>query len=171
MPPLKGIERGITGQLLCQLEELGHGDRITIVDASYSIPRGAERGEFHGDSSAKALRGILDLVPIDTVDDWDGMPNEDSDRRVLAMLNDQGKQPAAYARFKEARLGFPVPLVLIGATRKGQRDGSPYRHPDGAQYRGFYATMLDPHINTLFVRTRDRLASACASFMVGHSQE
>src|SRR5579872_5506316 len=65
MPPLKGIDRLIDGDLLKALEETGHGQQIVIVDPSYAIPHNSQRANYHGDSSARALRSILDLVPVD----------------------------------------------------------------------------------------------------------
>ncbi|HTE58324.1 MAG TPA: RbsD/FucU domain-containing protein [Verrucomicrobiae bacterium] len=141
MPPLNGIDRGINGNLLKALEEIGHGAQIAVVDASYDIPPAAEVADYQGDSSARALKGILDLVPLD---DANGYPN------VSVMVPHFPQEPGtALEAFEEALTVEP------GLT--GQRD--------------FYTLANNPEKHTLFVRTRDEKAFACALFVVGHSQE
>ncbi len=36
---------------------------------------------------------------------------------------------------------------------------------------GFYSIANDEAVDTLYIRTRDTMAYACATFIVGHSQE
>jgi len=166
MPPLKGIDRGINGDMLKALEETGHGDRIVVVDASYSIPYGAHKVDYQGDSSVRALLGILDLVPVDeTKDGGIGVPNPAL--AITTMMPDlPSRTSPALKEFQEA---FPLGdqgRVLVGITRFGDEDSK------GEQgRRGFYDLANDPEKRTLFVRTRDQKAYACALFVVGHSQE
>lgn len=162
MPPLIGIDRGIDGEMLKALEEIGHGAQIVVVDASYDIPEGAQTVSYHGDSSARALTGILKLVPVDENDVWTLTGKKVG--KVVAMLPDPPEtECAALAELREA---FPLGNgpVLVGATRFGQE------HEKGVTKRGFYAAANDPEKHTLFVRTRDEKAYACAMFAVGHSQ-
>ena len=150
MPPLNGIERGINGSLLKALEELGHGDRIVVVDPSYSIPENANRLDFQGDSSARALRGILELVPIDST--------------ITIMAPDPpAKGCEATIRFREATktLSPEPPFYEIPRLSESAEDGT----------AGFYELVNELEYPTLFVRTRDKLAYACATFIVGHSQD
>ncbi|HUD06720.1 MAG TPA: RbsD/FucU domain-containing protein [Candidatus Saccharimonadales bacterium] len=150
MPPLKGIDRGINGVLLKALEETGHGDHIAIVDPSYSIPEGARIVDYQGNSSARALKGILALVPIE------------DESHVLLMMPDTGQHPhEAVSEFEEA-LGDEYETDWL--TRYGKDN------PSGV---GFYDLVNNPverAQNTLFVRTRDEKAFACAMIVVGNSQ-
>ena len=166
MPPLKGIDRGINGDMLKALEETGHGDQIVVVDASYSIPDGAHKVDYQGDSSVRALLGILSLVPVDEVTEGGfGVPNPA--RMIAVMMPDLPvKTSPALKEFQEA---FPLGdqgRVLVGITRFGDESS---KGPLGKA--GFYKTANDSERRTLFVRTRDEKACACALFVVGHSQE
>ena len=140
MPPLKGIDRAIDGDLLRALEMSGHGDRIAIVDPSYAIPEGANVFNYHGDSSAEALTGILSLINSEDVllmrpDVGDG--NHNAQEAFLESAEAQGVKTVSYTK------------------------GS------------FYDRVNDPEkrARTLYVRTRDEKACACATFIIGHSQE
>ena len=149
MPPLIGIDRGIDGKMLKALEETGHGDQIVVVDASYSIPRGAQVVDYHGDSSPRALNGILDLVPVEETENAKIMSSDD---------------------------GAPGSLVLPEFESAFQDHGVPsehrFRNTDrlGTAFYDLANTSLEDH-PTLFVRTRDDRAYACAMFVVGHSQK
>ncbi|HUD06827.1 MAG TPA: RbsD/FucU domain-containing protein [Candidatus Saccharimonadales bacterium] len=150
MPPLKGIDRGINGSLLKALEETGHGDHIAIVDPSYSIPEGSRVIDYQGNSSARALKGILALVPI-----------EEESHVLLMMPDTEQHSHEAVTEFEEALGGVRETDWL---TRYGKDN------PSGI---GFYDLVNNPSNetqNTLFVRTRDEKAFACAMLVVGHSQ-
>lgn len=162
MPPLKGIDRGINGDMLKALEEIGHGAQIAIVDASYDIPIGAQVVNYQGDSSATALRGILDLVPVDEPANDIGKVKS----KVVAMLPDPPNKEIdseAFMAFAEVLPTGTMP-ILAGTTRFGGEESA------GDANKGFYAAANDPEKHTLFVRTRDEKAYACAMFVVGHSQ-
>ena len=166
MPPLKGIDRGINGDMLKALEETGHGDQIVVVDASYSIPNSAHKVDYQGDSSVRALLGILDLVPVDeTTEGGFGVPTPAL--MIAAMMPDlPTKTSPALEEFQEA---FPLGdqgRVLVGITRLGDEASK-----GELGKAGFYKVANDPEKRTLFVRTRDQKAYACALFVVGHSQE
>lgn len=146
MPPLKGIDRGLDGKALCALEQLGHGDQVVIVDPSYSIPRSAEVIDYHSNSSASALSGILSLVPHE---------KDESGYDIACMSHDIGGTICTATNAFED-VANKLELEMGYQTRKGEG--------------GFYSTVNDPGKNTLFVRTRDEQAFACAKFIVGHSQ-
>jgi len=155
MPPLKGIDRGLNGQVLKALEESGHGDQIVIVDPSYAIPEGARVVDYQGDSSAQALKGILKLVPFE---ESKHIPEFD----VLAMAPDPPANTCdALNEFRKVavELGFD-----LDATPRLDKDA-------GELLPGFYTEANSPERSTIFFRTRDIKAYACAMFIVGHSQE
>src|SRR3990167_10107099 len=149
MPPMKGIDRGLNGDALKALEEAGHGQRIAVVDPSYAIPEGARVVPYQGESSATALRGILSLIPLE------------KDRRsydVVAMAADENVDDcAASDEFERV------------AEELGLEIGFNPRHDTSQTMPGFYAEVNHPE--TLFFRTRDEKAYACATFIVGHSQD
>lgn len=153
MPPLKGIDRGINGELLKALEESGHRDRIVVVDPSYPIPYEARVYDYGGDSSARALAGVLALVP------WEGV--------VTYMEPDpepgQGRESVEAFEYETSHLeqdGEPIALNGLYGRSELNEDGT-----------GFYDIANDiEEWPTIFVRTRDDRAFACATFIVGHSQ-
>ncbi len=151
MPPLKGIDRGIDGKMLKALEETGHGDQIAVVDASYSIPKGADIVDYHGDSSARALNGILDLVPVDETE-------------VAVVMSADPGTPGSLAG----------PELEGAFEDHGVESGFHFRNQDNDSLgKAFYdlANASPDERPTLFVRTRDERAYACALFVVGHSQQ
>jgi L-fucose mutarotase/ribose pyranase (RbsD/FucU family) len=151
MPPLKGIDPGLNGEALKALEESGHGDQIVIVDPSYSIPEGATVIDYQGKSSASALRGILALVPHENNGAFD----------IVCMRADEGTAEAERDFGEVARsMG-----LLLGHQRRMADPLDPVVDP------GFYANANSPEKRTIFFRTRDTKAYACARFTVGHSQE
>lgn len=159
MPPLKGIDRGLDGKVLKILEESGHGEQVVIVDPSYAIPEGARVVDYHGDSSAQALRGILALVPSEATKQGFDVVSMDADP------DDSSLSPNALNAFKEVvaslglRLGYEPRLPSW-----------PVETSTDETEAGFYANANDPE-KSIFVRTRDPRAYACARFIVGHSQE
>lgn len=155
MPPLKGIDRGIDGKMLWALEELGHGNQVVVVDPSYPIPRGSKVVDYHGHSSAMALKGILDLVPHESMDGDEGSTD------VVAMDTDDGAPTAVSDEFDDIAEQLGIDLTYEPRNPVDDLGGS----------KGFYVEASDPSKDTLFVRTRDDLAYACARFIVGHSQE
>lgn len=167
MPPLRGIERGIDGDMLKALEELGHGQRLAIVDPSYAIPDGNSVIKYAGDSSANALKGILDLVDVDVTSH---IGTEEKLVIVSIMEPDTGDR-RANATFSE--LEIIVMNRAIGSQVRSaysmKRLGDP---ASGSAWGslGFYAIVNNPETNTVFVRTRDPRPFACASFIVGHAQ-
>jgi len=154
MPPLKGIDRGLNGEALKALEESGHGRRIAVVDASYNIPRWSQAIDYNGKTSVEALVGILKLVP------HEGnilLMKPDSD------VTEYGDGPfcdIAATEVDEA-LGYPKQFGILRLDTIENDEEVP----------GFYSTANDESVDTLFIRTRDTMAFACATFVVGHSQE
>ena len=154
MPPLKGIDRGLTGRALKALEESGHGRRLAIVDASYNIPRWAQVIDYRGETSTEALKGILRLIPVegnlgimvpDTTDSSGGIQGE------RGPFVDEAVEEAA--------------KVLEGRTvdflDRFDRDSGKL---------GFYSVANNPAEDTLYIRTPDRLPYACATMLIGHMQ-
>lgn len=161
MPPLKGIDRGLNGEALKALEESGQGRRIAIVDASYNIPRWAQVVDYAGKTSLEALVGILKLVP------WEGS--------ILLMLPDEGTEPSQWGKngpycdvaVTELDNEFDYPEAH-GISRL---DGPTINSVTEKKLPGFYSIANDESVDTLFVRTRDEMPYACATFIVGHAQE
>lgn len=153
MPPLKGIDRALNGNALKVLEEMGHGQQIVIVDPSYEIPADPERliVDYQGNSSAGALRGIVQLVPIEKMD---GKVD------VVVMKPDP---PAETSKATKAFEAVAQDLDLVLAHQ--------IRTDDSIFDKGFYSLANDPEKSTVYFRTRDAKAYACALFVVGHSQE
>lgn len=169
MPPLRGIDRGLDGNALKALEESGHGRRLAIVDASYDIPRWAQVVNYLGQTSAEALHGIASLVPIE----------EDSLTLMYPDIDDHSKlADDAYEAFLTVHGQLLKELgskITIGSLyRKDAADLSELlQDADDAEEEeeGFYSVANNEAQDTLFVRTRDTLPYACATFIVGHSQQ
>ncbi|MBI2592119.1 hypothetical protein HYW36_01445 [Candidatus Saccharibacteria bacterium] len=155
MPPLKSIDRGLDGDALRALEKSGHGRRLAIVDASYNIPRWAEVVNYHGSSSADALFGIVKLVPVEEASMDFMVPDPDKEGETRAL--------EAFQKVAE-RIAKEMPEVDAGAGEYPRLD------KDSDEGAGFYTVVNDQEQDTLFVRTRDRLPYACATFVIGHAQ-
>lgn len=64
---LKNINPLLSPELLKILREMGHGDQIAIVDASYPAASGANKLiRLDGCSATEVLDGIVSVMPIDT---------------------------------------------------------------------------------------------------------
>lgn len=67
---LKNVPALLTPELLRALAEMGHGDRLAIVDRNYPSASSAPRvHHLPGADTATAARAILELFPVDDVDD------------------------------------------------------------------------------------------------------
>lgn len=67
---LKGISPLLTPELLATLAEMGHGDRLAIVDRNYPSSSSASRvHHLPGADTAAVVRAVLELFPVDTFDD------------------------------------------------------------------------------------------------------
>lgn len=164
MPPLRGIDRGIDGKMLCELEQIGHGGQIVIVDASYHIPFTARSVNYLGLTSAQALNGILGLVPVDAIRQADG---SEGTPYVLCMNPDlPTKTCEALQSFEKVIANQTSILELKGVPRLANSESK-----DEIEKAGFYTLANNSDMPTLFVRTRDVLAYSCVLFAVGHSQE
>lgn len=152
MPPFKDHDRGFNGDMYKALEEIGHGAQIAVVDPSYDIPPEAQIVNYQGDSSAGALSGILNLVPTET-------------DKVIIMAPD-APQTTCDAFEESSRVVDELGMSWVGLRRLSDFT------PGGTELdrKGFYQVANDPEVHTLFVRTRDEKAYACAMFTVGHSQ-
>lgn len=66
---LKKISPLLTPELLATLAEMGHGDRLAIVDRNYPSTSSAPRvHHLPGADTAAAARAVLELFPVDTFD-------------------------------------------------------------------------------------------------------
>ena len=159
MPPLKGIDRGLDGDALRALETSGHGRRLAIVDASYDIPRWAEVVDYHGLSSANALLGIVRLIPVEGELEFMSPDPPETICAALKIFN-------GVARMLEREGHLPT-------DEKGEATVLERHRLDEQEEvltQGFYSIVNDREADTLFVRTRDGLPYACATFVIGHSQ-
>lgn len=161
MPPLKGIDRGLTGEALKALEESGHGRRIAIVDPSYNIPKWAQVIDYRGPNSAQALLGIVKLVPVETEEPIVFMrfdPSEE-DKPVAAQ---------AYRNFTETEYSEEISPFRVNKAVLPRLDQDAIEQGKGDI--GFYSIANNEAENTLFIRTPDTLPYACVTFVIGHSQ-
>src|SRR3990167_9280168 len=126
--------------MLKALEEIGHGAQIAVVDASYDIPKESQTVDYQGDSSASALKGILNLVPTDN-------------DIVIAMGSDEHDKPCPALKETYDALGSAPITHIYVVQRLGEENGE-----DVLSRQGFYAIANNPEKNTLFVRTRDEKA-------------
>ena len=66
---LKGISRLFTGDLLKALYDMGHGDKVAIVDANFpAYATGKRVLSFHGSSATEILEAILPVFPLDHIE-------------------------------------------------------------------------------------------------------
>jgi L-fucose mutarotase/ribose pyranase (RbsD/FucU family) len=177
MPPFREgpirVDRRLSGVLLKELREVGHGHRINIVDASYDIPRESVVHDFPGDS-ADAYLSIARVIPIERED-------SEGEVDVCAMLPDQHLLDNVVPGIADSRIYIKARSNFKGVGSKLTREIEKVdftnieecsRH-DGVDYegsKGFYSlanSQANPHF---FVRTIDELPFACISLVVGHSQ-
>ncbi len=80
---LIGIDQLLSGELLHALDEMGHGDALTVVDANFPAGRLASRPVIRlvGVDAPAAVRAILTVFPIDSAED------------VAIMRSPSGTQP------------------------------------------------------------------------------
>lgn len=65
---LKGISPLIPPQLLCAMDEMGHGDTLVIADANFpaeSVGKNTRVVRCDGHGGAELLKAILALMPLD----------------------------------------------------------------------------------------------------------
>ncbi len=165
MPPFRTgpieVDRRFDGNVLRELRDIGHGHRVNIVDASYDIPRGTRVVKFPG-SSADALKGIVQLIPVEN-DRLDIMIPDPvvADESHYLVAHAECRFRAAADKLRDPS-GPNINLVAVFHNRyAGQEEGTP---------TGFYDLANNHGINTLFVRTIDELPFACVSLVAGHSQ-
>lgn len=106
--------------------------------------------DYQGDSSAQALSDILQLVPVD-------IPPTRVRAEIVVMMPDP---PEVTCDATKAFEGVAGDLDVAYASRL-----------DTDTFPGFYSQANNPERPTIFFRTRDEKAYACAMFVVGHSQE
>lgn len=65
---LKGINKLLTGDFLKVLCDMGHGDKMVIVDANYPAQTfGKNVISYSGISATMLLRAVLEVFPIDHI--------------------------------------------------------------------------------------------------------
>lgn len=159
MPPFREerlVDRGLSGRALRVLEESGHGRRVAIVDTSYPIPRWAETVDYRGRSSADALLGVVRLIPVEGEVEFMSPDPEDSREEA-----------------KEALEAFNQVFIKLESEIPELQDQVGERHrldKDEPERVGFYSLVNNEEVDTLFIRTADRLPYACATFVIEHSQ-
>lgn len=157
MPPFrKGpivVDRRFDGEALLELRDIGHGHRVTIVDDSYDIPRGAKTIKFPG-SAAEALLGVVRLISIEG-------PVEIMARDEKLATTDPTKDhisaeaSKAFDRAQDIARIEGIDLEIEGLHREGED--------------GFYDKAKNAP-NSLFIWAVDELPFACASLIVNHAQ-
>jgi L-fucose mutarotase len=93
---LKGIPAFMDAELLWILASMGHGDEIAVVDRNFSAARVARQTTtgklvtLHGIDAPTAIRGILQLMPLDAFVERPVSYMEDGDQpgQVLAVHAD-----------------------------------------------------------------------------------
>lgn len=94
---LKGMSKLLTGDLLKALCEMGHGDRVAIVDANYpAYTMGKRVIAYPGINATNLLEAIVEIFPLDHI-----VPEP-----VLLMeMTDEDKtcipEPAIWSEFSE----------------------------------------------------------------------
>ena len=65
---LKNMSKLLTGDLLKALCDMGHGDRVAIVDANYPAQTMGKRViVYPGISATELLKAIVDIFPLDHI--------------------------------------------------------------------------------------------------------
>ena len=133
---LKGIDPYLTPDLLCALAEMGHADRLALVDRNFPA--------YHGDgpviqlphtTMAEVLSAILQVFPVDTF----------PDSPIIHMLTDDGKDGPALAALSAVWDGIEGRQVeTLGLIRHGED--------------GFYARAKTAYVT---VQTGETLPYAC----------
>lgn len=171
MPPLKGIDRGLTGEVLKALEESGHGRRLAVVDASYNIPRWAQTVDYRGQTSAEALAGVLALVPVDeesiTIMVCDPSDENKNSTEAEGIFKDVVVKAGYNKNYSLAERGYDQ---LAEEAAMIESEGGATIEEFTASIKPFYDLANNPDEDTLFIRTPDTLPYACATFVIGHSQ-
>jgi len=133
---LKGVDPYLTPDLLCALAEMGHADRVAVVDRNF--PAHAAGGiliDLPHSTLAEVLAAILQVFPVDTFPDGP----------VVHMLTDDGAEGPALAACRE---------VWNAAEGRTVQDAGVVRHGED----GFYARARQAYVT---VRTGETLPYAC----------
>lgn len=150
MPPLKGMDSGLNGELLKALWEAEQNSQIALIGDKMAdeIPLYAKSAPYKINSTAKALEVILKHVPT-----LEGSS-------VLLMRSDafEVECPELRDAMRVARnAGLDIEVV--------PRLGSDSENG----YPGFFELVNDPGEETLYVPTLDERRYACARIVVGYS--
>ena len=88
---LKGIDPVLTGELLKVLDEMGHGDRLLLVDRNYPAVASGKPVVHLGDiTQTRAAEAILSVFPLDTFVDAPLERMEvDDDPSIVAPVQDE----------------------------------------------------------------------------------
>lgn len=94
---LKGMSKLLTGDLLKALCDMGHGDKIGIVDANYPAQTMGKRVIFYpGVSATDLLKAIIEIFPLDHIV---------SEPAILMDMTDEDQknmpEPAIWSEFSE----------------------------------------------------------------------
>jgi len=136
---LKGIPPEITPELLAEIAQLGHGDRVAVVDRNFpAYSRGASVVVLAGVDVTEALEALWVLLPIDAF----------VEEPVEVMTQDSGEPSVIHDS---------VGQLATLAERRSVQPGRVDRH-------GFYEGASECQ---LIVKTSDSRPYACAMFSVG----
>jgi L-fucose mutarotase len=119
---LKRIPPLLSGDLLKILQDMGHGDELTITDANYPAASNAKRlVRIDGADSTAALEAILTLMPLDDF----------VDAPAFVMSPGPGETPpviAAYQKVCDTVVGKPVKIAALARFDFYTRAAQSYAH-------------------------------------------
>lgn len=128
---LYGIDPTLGPELLGILREMGHGDEIAIVDASFPAASHARKlVRMDGTSATSTLRAVVSLLPLDTfvdcpvctmqvVDDPQAVPDVVSEfRKIVDRAADERVGIEKLERFEFYRRVAGAFAVVVSGERR-----------------------------------------------------
>ena len=117
---LKGIDPVLTGELLKVLDEMGHGDKLLLVDRNYPAHASGKPVIHLGDiTQTRAVEAILSVLPLDTFVERPLERMEvDDDPSIVVEVQDEVLQVARANHEKPLEYGI-VPRLEFYERAKG----------------------------------------------------
>ncbi|MDA8580057.1 hypothetical protein N9K72_03680 [Pontimonas sp.] len=104
---LKNIDPVLTGSLLKALDELGHGEKIAIVDRNYpSYASGAPVIHLGEISITRACEAVFSVFPLDTFIDQPLSRMESDDQQPATLTHEAVREIASKSHPSELQFGL-----------------------------------------------------------------